>query len=86
MRPKPRTLAIILGVIAVGTMMKVLVYSHAHDALSTADALNREKISRSLKENARMRKPELDYDRVYQGVLAEEARIAAEEEAARLAR
>ncbi len=82
-RPKPKTLLIVGSIVGVASAARYWVYNRASDALLTADALNRQRISEALEDDERRRNPKLDYDRVMRGVLEEEARI--EREAADIA-
>lgn len=82
-RPKPRTAVIVSSIIGIAVVTRYWVYTQSRSALETADAMAKQKLQAALIDDERRRRPDFDWDRVMQGVLAEEARIA-DEEAQRL--
>lgn len=78
-RPKPRTALIVSSIIGVAIVARYWVYTQSRTALQTADEMAKKKLQAAMTDEERRKRPDLDWDRVMKGVLAEEARIAEEE-------
>ena len=81
-RPRPRTLAICLGITAAAALFRAVQYRIALAGVREGEARDRARVAAGDAAQEARRAPPLDYQRIWARVVVEEERIAAEEAAA----